>query len=83
MAYIADELRKKEEEQAALSEQKIQVHRRLQYAISLASGNESDLEKLDKELRDLPDNLRLLRGDGINQTQIWQEVIKILSYTIF
>jgi hypothetical protein len=45
---------------------------RLHHAINLP--NENDVDKLDKDFKEIPDYLRLVRGEGINSTQMWQEV---------
>lgn len=60
-------------------EQKMELYMRLHHAINLRNGNENDVDKLDKDLKDIPDYLRLVRGEGINSTQMWQEVNKISS----
>ena len=76
--HSTEELRKKDEEQATLFEQKMALHMRLHDAINFPSNNESDPDK-DKDFKDIPDYLRLVRGDGINATQMWQEVCYIFT----
>lgn len=75
----SDELRKKDEEQAALFEQKMELHMRLHQAINFPT----DLDKSDKEFKDVPDYLRFVRGEGVNSTQMWQEVRYLQAFAIF
>ncbi|XP_024940076.1 rho guanine nucleotide exchange factor 2 [Cephus cinctus] len=72
---IVDELRKKDTEQALLLEERMGLQLRLLYTASFWSGNESESEKAEKADKALPNYTRLVRNEGIDSAQLWQEVV--------
>ncbi|XP_011640478.1 rho guanine nucleotide exchange factor 18 isoform X2 [Pogonomyrmex barbatus] len=72
---IVGELRKKDAEQALLFEEKINLQMRLLQAANIYSGNESDNERIEKHEKEGADYTRLVHNEGIDTTQLWQEVV--------
>lgn len=73
-SVASGELRKKDAEQALLFEEKINLQMRLLQAANIWSGNESDNERIEKHEREGADYTRLVHNEGIDTTQLWQEV---------
>lgn len=74
-----DELRKKDTEQALLLEEKMGLQMKLLHTTNVYSGNEIDGDKIDRGDKEFPDYTRLVRNEGIDSIQLWQEV----SYLFF
>ncbi|XP_012532331.1 A-kinase anchor protein 13 isoform X2 [Monomorium pharaonis] len=72
---IVGEMRKKDVEQALLFEEKMNLQMRLLQAANNYSGNESDNEKFEKHEKEGADYTRLVHNEGIDTTQLWQEVV--------
>jgi hypothetical protein len=72
-------LRKKDTEQALLFEEKITLQMRLLQAANIWSGNENETEKIEKLEKESADYTRLLHNEGTDTTQLWQEVILLMS----
>jgi len=79
---LSGELRKKDAEQALLFEEKINLQMRLLQAANIWSGNESDNERIEKHEKEGADYTRLVHNEGIDTTQLWQEVNIIYKYII-
>nr|XP_012147665.1 PREDICTED: rho guanine nucleotide exchange factor 18-like isoform X3 [Megachile rotundata] len=73
---IVGELRKKDEEQALLLEEKINLQMQLLHVANIWSGNESsDNERIEKVDKEIPDYNRLVHNEGTDTTQLRQEVV--------
>ncbi|XP_032669735.1 rho guanine nucleotide exchange factor 18-like isoform X4 [Odontomachus brunneus] len=68
---IVGELRKKDAEQALLFEEKMSLQMRLLHVANIWSANESDNERIEKEV---PDYTRFAHNEGTD-AQLWQEAL--------
>ena len=78
-----DELRKKDTEQALLLEEKMGLQMRLLHTTNVYSGNEIDGDKIDRGDKEVPDYTRLVRSEGIDSIQLWQEVSLLFLFLFF
>ena len=67
-------MRKKDTEQALLLEEKMGLQMRLLHTANIYSGNEIIGDKIDRSNKEVPDYTRLVRNEGIDSIQLWQEV---------
>ncbi|XP_043282819.1 rho guanine nucleotide exchange factor 28 isoform X3 [Venturia canescens] len=72
---IVGELRKKDTEQALLLEEKISLQMRLLSAANVWNENDSESDRIERFEREVPDYTRLVRNEGTDSTQLWQEVV--------
>uniref|UniRef100_A0ABD2XQX9 Rho guanine nucleotide exchange factor 18 n=1 Tax=Trichogramma kaykai TaxID=54128 RepID=A0ABD2XQX9_9HYME len=75
---ILEELKKKDEEQTMLFEQKMALHLRLHNAISVSNSNDNDIDK-NKDFKEVPDYLRFARGENINPMQMYKEALDAMQ----
>ena len=73
LIYIG-EMRKKDTEQALLLEEKISLQMRLLSAANVWNENDSESDRIERFERQVPDYTRLVRNEGTDSTQLWQEV---------
>ncbi|XP_033224270.1 rho guanine nucleotide exchange factor 2 isoform X2 [Belonocnema kinseyi] len=72
---IIDELRKKDTEQALLLKEKMELQMKLLHTTNVYSGNEIEGDKIERGDNEVPDYTRLVRNEGIDSIQLWQEVV--------